>query len=117
MLFILTNCYQFHISFFIFPTGCQKALQGNDKALSTVTGIVDGTGSFGAALGQIAVSYLQTGLGWDSVFYLFMICMFMTAVCLTPLFIKEVRSLRCPCSPTRDLAVEQPSPVTTNGDL
>lgn len=97
--------------------GCQKALQGNDKALSTVTGIVDGTGSFGAALGQIAVPYLQTGLGWDSVFYLFMICMFMTAVCLTPLFIKEVQSIRCPCSPARDHAGDEPSNVSTNGDL
>ncbi|CAL1526632.1 unnamed protein product [Lymnaea stagnalis] len=54
--------------------GCQKQIQGDDRALATVTGIIDGTGSFGAALGQIAVPYLQTGLGWPSVFYLFMIC-------------------------------------------
>uniref|UniRef100_A0A2C9KGI9 Sugar phosphate exchanger 3 n=1 Tax=Biomphalaria glabrata TaxID=6526 RepID=A0A2C9KGI9_BIOGL len=77
--------------------GCQKAIQGDDKALATVTGVIDGTGSFGAALGQIAVPYLQSGLGWHSVFYLFMICMFLTAVCLFPLFLKEIRSLRCGC--------------------
>lgn len=77
--------------------GCQKQIQGDDRALATVTGIIDGTGSFGAALGQIAVPYLQTGLGWPSVFYLFMICMFLTAVCLFPLFVKEIRSIRCSC--------------------
>ncbi|XP_005092267.1 sugar phosphate exchanger 3 isoform X2 [Aplysia californica] len=81
--------------------GCQKALRGDDKALATVTGVIDGTGSFGAALGQIAVPYLQTGLGWHSVFYLFMICMFLTMCCLFPLFIKELRSLRCCCRRTR----------------
>ncbi|BFZ10746.1 hypothetical protein BsWGS_13785 [Bradybaena similaris] len=75
--------------------GCQKQLQGDNRALATVTGVIDGTGSFGAALGQIAVPYLQTGFDWHAVFYLFMICMFLTAVCLFPLFIREVRSIRC----------------------
>ncbi|CAG5121874.1 unnamed protein product [Candidula unifasciata] len=75
--------------------GCQKQLRGNDRALATVTGVIDGTGSVGAALGQIAVPYLQTGFNWHAVFYLFMICMFLTAVCLFPLFFKEIRSLKC----------------------
>ncbi|KAK3746572.1 hypothetical protein RRG08_019493 [Elysia crispata] len=77
--------------------GCQKELSGDDKALATVTGVIDGTGSFGAAVGQIAVPYLQTSLGWHSVFYLFMICIFLTAVCVFPVFVKELRSLRCFC--------------------
>ncbi|GFO01978.1 sugar phosphate exchanger 3 [Plakobranchus ocellatus] len=77
--------------------GCQKQLSGDSKALASVTGIIDGTGSFGAAAGQIAVPYLQTGLGWHSVFYLFMICMLLTAVCVFPLFVKEMRSLQCRC--------------------
>lgn len=33
--------------------GRQEALRGSQEALATVTGIVDGTGSMGAALGQV----------------------------------------------------------------
>ena len=33
--------------------GRQEALLGNQEALATVTGIVDGTGSIGAAGGQV----------------------------------------------------------------
>lgn len=33
--------------------GRQEALMGNQEALATVTGIVDGTGSIGAAGGQV----------------------------------------------------------------
>ena len=34
--------------------GRQGPVQGNTEALATVTGIVDGTGSFGAAIGQVS---------------------------------------------------------------
>lgn len=33
--------------------GRQEALRGSQEALATVTGIVDGTGSIGAAVGQV----------------------------------------------------------------
>lgn len=36
--------------------GKQGPIQGNKEALATVTGIVDGTGSVGAALGQVTTS-------------------------------------------------------------
>lgn len=35
--------------------GRQEALRGGQEALATVTGIVDGTGSFGAAAGQVGI--------------------------------------------------------------
>ncbi|KRY84084.1 Sugar phosphate exchanger 3 [Trichinella pseudospiralis] len=54
--------------------GRQKEVANNAQALSTVTGIVDGTGSVGAAIGQLAIPHLQAKLGWNSVFYLF-VCM------------------------------------------
>ncbi|XP_003380842.1 sugar phosphate exchanger 3 [Trichinella spiralis] len=54
--------------------GRQKEVANNAQAMSTVTGIVDGTGSVGAAIGQLAIPHLQANLGWNSVFYLF-ICM------------------------------------------
>ncbi|VDP17581.1 unnamed protein product [Soboliphyme baturini] len=51
--------------------GSQKQIQGNAHALSTVTGIVDGMGSIGAAIGQLIVPVIQTQFGWIPVFYLF----------------------------------------------
>ena len=34
----------------------QSALSANSEALATVTGIVDGTGSVGAAIGQVRMT-------------------------------------------------------------
>jgi len=48
--------------------GKQDALKNNSKALSTVTGIVDGTGSVGAAVGQKGIGYLQDNASWSAVF-------------------------------------------------
>lgn len=73
--------------------GKQGPVQGNSEALATVTGIVDGTGSVGAAIGQILVPLIQDKLGWKSVFYLFMLMTLLTALCILPLFIREVRDL------------------------
>uniref|UniRef100_A0A673H247 Sugar phosphate exchanger 3 n=1 Tax=Sinocyclocheilus rhinocerous TaxID=307959 RepID=A0A673H247_9TELE len=53
--------------------GRQEALQNSQEALATVTGIVDGTGSFGAAGGQYLVSLIESKLGWMCVFYFFII--------------------------------------------
>ena len=54
--------------------GRQDAIQGNSEALATVTGIVDGTGSIGAALGQIFVPLIQSHFNWFYVFYFFIAC-------------------------------------------
>uniref|UniRef100_A0A3B4DF66 Sugar phosphate exchanger 3 n=1 Tax=Pygocentrus nattereri TaxID=42514 RepID=A0A3B4DF66_PYGNA len=53
--------------------GRQEALQGSQEALATVTGIVDGTGSIGAAGGQYLVSLIESKLGWMWVFYFFIL--------------------------------------------
>ncbi|XP_060562430.1 sugar phosphate exchanger 3-like [Ruditapes philippinarum] len=70
--------------------GKQGPIQGNKAALATVTGIVDGTGSVGAALGQILVPLLQERIGWHSVFYLFIAMTISTIFCIIPMFIREV---------------------------
>ena len=44
------------ISSSIYSEGQQGPVQGNKEALATVTGIVDGTGSVGAALGQVSMN-------------------------------------------------------------
>ncbi len=53
--------------------GRQEVLAASDQALSTVTGIVDGTGSFGAAIGQILIPVIQKGRDWEFVFYFFIL--------------------------------------------
>ncbi|VUZ51252.1 unnamed protein product [Hymenolepis diminuta] len=52
-------------------------LQGK-RVLSTMTGFIDGTGSLGAAAGQILIPVLQAKLGWNAVFHLFMGCCALT---------------------------------------
>lgn len=42
---------------------------GNPKALATVTAIIDGTGSIGAAIGPFLASAISS---WDSIFYMLM---------------------------------------------
>ena len=45
--------------------GKQSALKGNTKAISTVTGIIDGTGTLGTAAGQFIVGITQEKWGWQ----------------------------------------------------
>ncbi|EDO46981.1 predicted protein [Nematostella vectensis] len=55
--------------------GRQPCLKGDDEALATVTGIVDGTGSVGAAIGQILIPVITNTnkeRGWEYVFYFLM---------------------------------------------
>ena len=40
----------------------------NEKSVASITGIVDGSGSAGAAIGQLVIAYLQTTLGWSAAF-------------------------------------------------
>jgi sugar phosphate permease len=44
--------------------GKQEALKGNSRAISTVTGIIDGTGTMGSAAGQLIVGYSREAWGW-----------------------------------------------------
>jgi len=54
--------------------GRQEVLAASDQALSTVTGIVDGTGSFGAAIGQVLIPVIQEAWDdWRFVFYFFVL--------------------------------------------
>lgn len=52
--------------------GRQDAVRNSAEALSTVSGIVDGTGSAGAAIGQMLIPLFQEWFGWNSIFYMFM---------------------------------------------
>ncbi|KAJ6659984.1 hypothetical protein lerEdw1_018181 [Lerista edwardsae] len=73
--------------------GRQEMVKGSSEALATVTGIVDGTGSIGAAVGQYLVSLIQESLGWMWVFYFFILMTSLTVVFITPLIVREIRML------------------------
>ncbi|KAF8566599.1 hypothetical protein P879_04948 [Paragonimus westermani] len=51
---------------------------------ATVAGIIDGTGSVGAAAGQILIPYLAYRFDWSMIFYCFIVCMILTILCLIP---------------------------------
>ncbi|KAL8040741.1 hypothetical protein ABFX02_10G118200 [Erythranthe guttata] len=52
--------------------GTQGTISGNSRALATVTAIIDGTGSVGAALGPLLAGYISTR-GWNSVFFMLIV--------------------------------------------
>ncbi|XP_056281107.1 sugar phosphate exchanger 3 isoform X1 [Pseudoliparis swirei] len=73
--------------------GRQEALRGSQEALATVTGIVDGTGSIGAAFGQYLVSLIESKMGWTYVFYFFIVMTGGSIVFISPLLYNEVRAM------------------------
>lgn len=73
--------------------GRQEMVKGSSEALATVTGIVDGTGSIGAAVGQYLVSLIQENLGWMWVFYFFILMTSSTVLFITPLIVREISAL------------------------
>jgi sugar phosphate permease len=55
------------------------SLKGNNRALGTVTGIINGSGSVTAAIGQLAIPVLATwgatdGVGYRYVWYFLIVC-------------------------------------------
>eukprot|EP00042_Codosiga_hollandica_P048808 m.553280 g.553280 ORF g.553280 m.553280 type:complete len:467 (-) comp57742_c0_seq32:144-1544(-) len=70
--------------------GSHHSLRGNAKALSVVSGVIDGTGSLGATLGPFIAGIVP---GWSDLFYILMASAAIAAVCLTLLVVKEVKAL------------------------
>jgi len=75
--------------------GTQPELSGNHQAMSTVSGIVDGTGSIGSALGQLVVPMVQNStFGWTGVFYMFIVMNALSVLCLLRRFFLDVALLK-----------------------
>lgn len=70
--------------------GTHESLRGNARALSTVTAIIDGTGSIGAALGPLFAGLISP-TGWNNVFYMLISADILACVFLLRLVYKEVR--------------------------
>ncbi|KAL2103153.1 hypothetical protein ACEWY4_000021 [Coilia grayii] len=71
--------------------GTHKSVKGNARALSTVTAIIDGTGSVGAAVGPLLAGLLSAR-GWHQVFYMLMTADFLALLLLLRLVLKELKS-------------------------
>ncbi|XP_006258408.2 glucose-6-phosphate exchanger SLC37A1 [Alligator mississippiensis] len=69
--------------------GTHKSLKGNARALSTVTAIIDGTGSVGAALGPLLAGLISPS-GWNNVFYMLMVADACALLFLVRLIQKEL---------------------------
>ena len=64
------------------------------SAVAIVTGIIDGTGSVGAAVGQIAIPEIENNFGWSKVFYMFMAAGLISAIALIPVVYREIKRSR-----------------------
>ena len=73
--------------------GTHKSLAGSSKALATVTAIIDGTGSVGAAVGPLLAGWLAGGGAWQHVFAMLVVSDLVALLLLARLMKREVR--RC----------------------
>ncbi|XP_044261678.1 glucose-6-phosphate exchanger SLC37A2 isoform X2 [Tribolium madens] len=82
--------------------GTHSSLEGNSKALATVTAIIDGTGSIGAAVGPLLAGFVSN-YGWSNVFIMLMISDILALILLLRLVKHEIHRCR---SIRREMRIE-----------
>jgi len=70
--------------------GQHPSLRGSSKALATVTAIIDGTGSIGAAIGPFLAGALSGGDDWGRVFKMLMVADGLALIFLLRLVKQEI---------------------------
>ncbi|XP_042503686.1 putative glycerol-3-phosphate transporter 4 [Macadamia integrifolia] len=70
--------------------GTHSSLRGDARALATVTAIIDGTGSVGAAFGPLLTGFISKK-GWDAVFLMLIIGALVAGLLLSRLVIAELQ--------------------------
>lgn len=93
--------------------GKHEKIRGSAEALGTVTGIIDGTGSVGAAIGQYFVGVINKKAGWKWVFFFLIFMTALSFVCVLPMLINEAKVLMRRGQRDEKHKYE-PVPVTTN---
>lgn len=73
--------------------GQHSSLEGNAKALATVTAIIDGTGSIGAAVGPLLAGMISSS-SWQNVFTMLIISDVIAMLLLVRLVRKEFHKLK-----------------------
>ncbi|XP_032663401.1 glucose-6-phosphate exchanger SLC37A2 isoform X2 [Odontomachus brunneus] len=71
--------------------GTHPSLGDNSKALATVTAIIDGTGSIGAAVGPLLAGLISRWAGWHNVFYMLMASDLLALLLLSRLVYSELK--------------------------
>ena len=71
-------------------------IRGNARALGTVTGIINGSGSIIAALGLLTVGPLQQTYGWSAVWLLLIVNTIVGTLLTSPQIYKELYYHDCP---------------------
>lgn len=75
--------------------GSSVGSSGNEKALATITAIIDGMGSIGAALGPVLTGYIsELPGGFDNVFLMLYIAALCAGLLLSRLVLREIGELR-----------------------
>jgi OPA family glycerol-3-phosphate transporter-like MFS transporter 1/2 len=69
--------------------------KGDAALMATVTGIIDGTGSIGAAIQGSLIGYISTAYGWETVFYVLMAFLGVSALTLLRLVFRDSKRLCC----------------------
>jgi OPA family glycerol-3-phosphate transporter-like MFS transporter 1/2 len=72
--------------------GTQDLIKGNSRALATVSAIIDGTGSVGAAVGPLLAGYISTR-GWNSVFLMLIVSIFLASLFLIRVAKTEIKGM------------------------
>ncbi|XP_065279297.1 glucose-6-phosphate exchanger SLC37A1 [Emys orbicularis] len=91
--------------------GTHKSLKGNARALSTVTAIIDGTGSVGAALGPLLAGLISPS-GWNNVFYMLMVADACALLFLLRLIRKELQ-----CKMDQTLYMQEATFFSNSGNV
>jgi len=80
--------------------GTHSSLNGNSRALATVTAIIDGTGSVGAAIGPLLTGYISSK-SWSAVFTMLMAAALLAGLLLTKLVCAEMKG-KVPSNASKD---------------
>lgn len=65
--------YNLIVSTIAADLGKTSRLSSSKEALGTITGLIDGTGSVGSAVGQLVIAPINANFGWTWVFFVFAI--------------------------------------------
>ena len=69
--------------------GKRQVAQSSQKSQSTVAGIIDGSGSLGAAIGQLIIGWVVSHRGWDAFMMVIAIDISFTTVPLSKIVVEE----------------------------
>ncbi|KAH9256913.1 hypothetical protein BASA81_004734 [Batrachochytrium salamandrivorans] len=70
--------------------GSHPTLNGDERLIGSVAGIIDGSGSFGAAMQGVVIGVISSKLSWDQVFHFLALCCLLASMLLSKVVWKEL---------------------------